>query len=344
MNASHADARELRRGLRAAARAALSYYDFKVRTFRLVTDSFNCVYRVESVSGDSFALRITSAQACHGVEETQAELAWLAALAREECVAVPRPVARLDGKVMGVLDPDLAPLHRQCVLFEWLPGRLLGGQVGVRSSYRLGRIAASLHEHARSFELSQGRVRRFDHVFPYADPAFSNQEPVLVLDDRFRRVCSPDLHATYERAIHWAQATIDKLFSGPSQPQLIHNDLHLWNVLVRGDQLAVIDFEDLMWGYAIQDIATTLYYLRIRSNAASLESAFRRGYESRGKWPTCRESDLDALIGARGLMLVNTLLASPRSEDQAQVRRYLPLIGTRLSQWQRESTASPDLC
>ena len=42
--------------------------------------------------------------------------------------------------------------------------------------------------------------------------------------------------------------------------RILHNDLHQWNVRIYRGRLSPIDFEDLMWGWPVQDIATTLYY------------------------------------------------------------------------------------
>lgn len=149
--------------LRRAALDALGRYGLDIARVRLLIDEWNCSFRIETASGDRYVLRLTSPKGCHGLEETRAELAWLQALTRDTDLTVPRPVPMADGTFIGVVDRELAPTHRQYVLFRWTPGRTLGDRVGPRTACRLGGLAAALHEHARAFTLpADGRVRRFD--------------------------------------------------------------------------------------------------------------------------------------------------------------------------------------
>ncbi|NNF41455.1 MAG: phosphotransferase [Phycisphaerales bacterium] len=319
--------------LREAARRALTQYDLAVRQVRLRLDVWNCLFRVDAADGARYVLRLTARRGCHGVDETWAEIAWVDALQRETTLAVRRPVAMRDGSFVGVLDDDLAPDHHQHVLFEWRPGRTPGARLGVRTAFRLGRFAASLHEHARTFTLASGRARRFDHVFPYADTTFADREPILLFDERFAHLLTRELRAAYERGRHAAQAVIDELFAGTQPPRLIHNDLHPWNILLHDGGLVALDFEDLMWGYPIQDIATTFYYLRIRDNGESLETAYRRGYETIAPWPVAQPETLTSLVAGRGLILANGVLAAPDAAERDTASHYLPLIGARIARW-----------
>ena len=62
----------------------------------------------------------------------------------------------------------------------------------------------------------------------------------------------------YEKAIAWAQEAIDRLQASAESMRLLHGDLHQWNVRSYRGVLSPIDFEDLMLGWPVQDIATTL--------------------------------------------------------------------------------------
>jgi Ser/Thr protein kinase RdoA (MazF antagonist) len=48
--------------------------------------------------------------------------------------------------------------------------------------------------------------------------------------------------------------------SGRRRP--IHNDLHPWNALVDRQRICAIDFENMLLGFPVQDIGTTLHHLR----------------------------------------------------------------------------------
>ena len=89
-----------------------------------------------------------------------------------------------------------------------------------------------------------------------------------------------------------------------------------------------------MWGFPIQDIATTLYYLRVRgADGAALEAAYREGYETRAPWPVRDERQLAAFLAGRGLILANTVLTAPDPEERATAAHWIPLIGERLARW-----------
>jgi Ser/Thr protein kinase RdoA (MazF antagonist) len=49
--------------------------------------------------------------------------------------------------------------------------------------------------------------------------------------------------------------------------------------------LAAIDFEDLLYGYPIQDIAVSLFYVGWREDGKELMAAFREVYEEISPWP-----------------------------------------------------------
>ena len=66
--------------------------------------------------------------------------------------------------------------------------------------------------------------------------------------------------------------------------RIIHGDLHQWNVRNARGVLSPIDFEDLMLGWPMQDIATTLYYFDAE-NISALRDAFQTGYTRQARGP-----------------------------------------------------------
>ena len=61
----------------------------------------------------------------------------------------------------------------------------------------------------------------------------------------------------------------------------------------------------------ILDVATSLYYVRDRADYLSLAVAFRAGYEPQPPWVEQEPGELDRLLIARGLDLLNTALIDP---------------------------------
>ena len=115
----------------------------------------------------------------------------------------------------------------------------------------------------------------------------------------------------FRRAAERVEAAIARLHAtGPMR--LLHGDLHVWNVLVHRGQLAAIDFEDLMWGWPIQDIGTALYYLYHRPDFAAVRSTASAGATS--EWPRGRRPNpatWSTFIAGRALVLANDVLQMP---------------------------------
>ena len=72
-------------------------------------------------------------------------------------------------------------------------------------------------------------------------------------------------------------------------------------------RLTALDFEDVMWGWPIQDLGTTMYYLHLREDYEPLLAAFRLGYEEVRPWPDRTGSDLATFIAGRALVLGNDI-------------------------------------
>src|SRR6185369_13474599 len=66
----------------------------------------------------------------------------------------------------------------------------------------------------------------------------------------------------------------------PDVYSLIHADMHPGNILVDGDRLTVIDFDDAGFGWHQYDIAVVLTYWQSKPNAAEIERAFLDGYRA----------------------------------------------------------------
>ena len=74
--------------------------------------------------------------------------------------------------------------------------------------------------------------------------------------------------------------TLARLSRDASVYSLIHADMHPGNILVNGDRLTVIDFDDTGFGWHEYDIATALTGWQTKPNAAEIERAFLKGYRA----------------------------------------------------------------
>jgi Ser/Thr protein kinase RdoA (MazF antagonist) len=128
-----------------------------------------------------------------------------------------------------------------------------------------------------------------------------------------------------------ANVLFAKLYADEDNQILIHGDLHYWNVHVHRGELTVIDFEDVMRGYPVQDIAITLSYGNQREDYPDLRAAFERGYTSVRAWPAESERQIQTLIAARNVMFINYVAridAAPQDYVETRCKRLERFLTT----------------
>ena len=106
-----------------------------------------------------------------------------------------------------------------------------------------------------------------------------------------------------------------------------------YETLTQRGQLYLIDFEDVMRGYPIQDVAVTLSYGQEREGFSEWQQAFQQGYASISAWPVKDEADMATLIAARNVMFINYVAridAQPLAYVETRcerLRRFLDRYG-----------------
>jgi Ser/Thr protein kinase RdoA (MazF antagonist) len=233
---------------------ALQQYPLDVARLRLVSNDFNGIFRVDTLDGQKFILRVTLPEGGHTLDHVTAEMDWLAALARDTDLSLPRPLPARDGRLVVEAQAKGVPQPRLCEVFSWVPGRDLVENMSTANIARLGELMAQLHLHARDYQPPDPlSLLRFDRPFPFP-------EPVVLFNEPYAALFPPERRAVFEKTIDWTQESIDRLQASREPMRILHNDLHQWNVRNLRGMLSPIDFEDLMLGWPVQDIATTLYY------------------------------------------------------------------------------------
>jgi Ser/Thr protein kinase RdoA (MazF antagonist) len=289
------------RRLRPIARQALEERGLGDCSLEFLTDDTNTLFRARAASGPGFVVRIgVHGPIAHSPAEAQAETEWLASL-RESGLKVPEPVPDRRGQLVSVLSASGVEGPRVVVVFRWLPGSLLQERLTPANLKAYGRLAAELHRHAAGFRPpGESPLPHYDRLFPF-------DQPEVLFGSPSSPLLPPDRLAVFRRAAERVEEAIGRLeATGPMR--LLHGDFHVWNVLIHRGEPAAIDFEDLMWGWPIQDIGTALYYLFHRPDFAAVRDGFRRGYERVAPWPEAAPGDLETFIAGRALVLANDVL------------------------------------
>lgn len=295
--------------LRETALRALRAYPFEVRRLSLLNHGFNTTFRVDTQSGQKFALRL-NVNSRRSPEQIAAEMAWLAALNRDTDLSVPQPQPLADGRLLQHVWSEDLQRELPVALFSWLPGRDLGEGATPQQWREVGRAAATLHAHALTWSLPGGTALS------------SLQDPLMDTPNNFAReheLLTTERRAVIAETLNRVQEVLNGVFTRDT-PRPLHADLHGWNLKWARGKLSVFDFDDSGIGVPLQDLAIAAYYLRPR---AELEEALLEGYAQHASLPTYRQAEYETLLAGRNLVLLNDVLVNATADIRAILPRYM---------------------
>ena len=309
--------------LAATAAEALDAWGWRQAELRLIKHRENAVFEAV-LAGRRRALRLHR-QGYHDDAELRSELQWMQALAAAG-IEVPRLVPTLSGELF--ISREFAGLSGslQVDLFEWIDGEPLGAvETGVgdggrdvaQTYFSLGALAGRLHNQAAAWELPSGFRRHawdLDGLVgerPFWGrfwelPALSRQERRLM--ERVRQRLRRELSAL-ERA--------------PANYGLIHADFVAENILVNGDQVRLIDFDDAGFGWHLFELATSTHFLMGESYFEAAQEALIRGYRSQRPLSDAQLARLPLFSLARATTYLGWVHTRPETETAQEMTPML---------------------
>ncbi len=294
-----------RKRLKKLGQSALTAFGIDDADFRFCSDTENTVFRVDTAVS-TYTCRISSDYP-KPTNEVLGELHWLAALRQDTDLFVPEPVKTKDGRFIQEIECDGVAGKRQVVLFHWLEGRPLRSYINRKNVRQMGRVMATLHQHASSFQLPAGAEREHDDW-----PGMGHWPNI---DAHARSVLSNDDIALCEATAQRVAAIIEQVDTTQNFG-LIHSDLHFHNCLYCAGDIGVIDFDDCQIAPFSNDLAITMNYIEARPDGAQLRDAFLRGYEEIRPLPPNLDTEMKAFQIERSLRLIRWVLSWPTVDHQ----------------------------
>ena len=307
--------------LHVLATKALVQWDITDADLQLADLRENAVFRV-SLDGEArFALRVHR-YGYHNDAALNSELVWIRAL-EQHGIDVPQVVPTRANHLFIRVESDAVPEPRQVDLFEWIEGEQLGAATEdleddaafARIYFSVGEITARLHNQTVMWTPPAGFVRHAWDIEGltgeqpvwgrfWEHPALSQSEKTLTLRARSR-----------------IRADLIKFGVADDTYSLIHSDILPENVLVQGERLRVIDFDDAGFGWHLYDIATTLADYRGEGKAQLKREALVEGYRSHRALSDEHIGQLDLFALARGLTTLGWLSTRAETENAQTVGR-----------------------
>lgn len=239
----------------------------------LLTISENATYKVhDPASGRRMILRVHRPD-YHTPAEIASELAWIGALRESGVASTPAPIPGKDGELLYRLHDGVDT--RYVAAFEFVEGRAPAAEDDlVAWFHRLGAISARLHIQSRSWRQPPGFTRkRWDfHTMIGDAPFWGRWDQGLGLD--------PAGSALLGRAVAAIGRHLERFGAGAERFGLVHADLRLANLLVDGDHLHLIDFDDCGFSWFMYDFAAAVSFFEQEPIIPALMDAWVEGYRT----------------------------------------------------------------
>jgi Ser/Thr protein kinase RdoA (MazF antagonist) len=261
----------------------------------LVSVSENTVFRVRGADKRLYALRIHR-ENYHTLAELNAEQSWAEAL---NAFGVHTPKVFQTADRLYYKATDWQGRRRYAGLIEWIDGKPLSEVIEsskdpeflYAKAKQIGGICAMAHQQAVHWQIPDGFERHALDIdgFLGDSPWWGRfwEAPALTVDQKAR----------FSAARNKLRIVLEEYDAAGGVFGVIHADLHARNLLVVGEDLLVIDFDDSAFGWQLYDIATALFEYRARRDFEKVEQAFLEGYQehrifSPNDRKCCRDLDM----------------------------------------------------
>jgi Ser/Thr protein kinase RdoA (MazF antagonist) len=289
------------------ARQIIDGYDLGECELESINHEYNSTFKVTTASGTRFALRI-NVNSKRTLANLRAEIFWVEQLSQESNIKVPSPIKNALGEYISKAWHPMLERDLFAVLFTWLEGAELGDEPTEEMMRATGRAMAHMHAASRNTKLPS------DSKLPIVDDMFWGYGDAITPSDQV----TDDEKATLGRAIERIEKTTREMYAR-SKPQLIHADIHPWNVMWHEGDVSVFDFDDCVIGLPAQDIAVTLYY----NDTTEQDAAFLAGYQEVASLPEYSEREMNVLKLQRRIYLLSYILETDNPEHRSMVPEYL---------------------
>lgn len=318
------------------AAAALPHWGLQGSELELIKYRENAVFRAIAPDGEQYALRIHR-HGYHSDDELRSELQWMAAL-DVDGIAVPTLVPDTAGHLFHRVESAGVPEPRQVDLFEWVEGSQLGSveeglgdaSAVARVYHTIGGLAARLHNQAVQWRLPPGFTRHawdaeglvgetpfWGRFWELAALSTEQRELLLAARQRVQRELS---------AYAGDPANADRY-------SLIHADFVAENLMVCGEEVRLIDFDDAGFGWHLFELATALYFEMGEPHYPQAYEALIAGYREHRSLADGQLAYMPLFFMARSFTYLGWV--HTRSETQT-ARELTPMLVARCCDLARE--------
>ncbi|SHK34728.1 Ser/Thr protein kinase RdoA involved in Cpx stress response, MazF antagonist [Shimia gijangensis] len=295
----------------------------------LIKNRENAVFEAAAPNGGKAALRLHR-PGYQSDNSIRSELWWAEALVAGG-MDVPVPVRTLADDVLAFV-PEAG---RMASLVTWCKGKPMGeGDVPLGGSEAR---QEALH-HALGVELARLHVASDAALLPESfERPHLDSDALLGPNPAWGRFWeNPSLTSTEVELLQDARIKLlvvfERYLSVGADFGLIHADALRENVMVDGDQVRLIDFDDGVFGFRMYELGVAMSQNWDQPNRKALREALLRGYASKRALPDDAKTLLDAFTVMRGLASCGWVIER-YAPDAATTRNYAARAVEMVRRW-----------
>jgi Ser/Thr protein kinase RdoA (MazF antagonist) len=262
----------------------------------LLTISENATFLIRDPKADRNMIVRVHRPDYHTEAEILSELDWIEALRHDGVISTPQPFKASDGKLLQVFSDGQTLRH--AVAFEFMSGKEPDAESDLVRWYgTLGEINARLHGHSRAWKRPDGFIRKtwnFDTILG-PNAYWGDWRTALGL--------TAEGKATIERVYTLLEAQTHAYGYDADRFGLVHCDMRAANLLVDGDRLGVIDFDDCGISWFAYDFAAAISFMEHEPVVPALMAAWLDGYRRVAPLSAEHEAALPMFVMLRRIQL-----------------------------------------
>ncbi|MBQ7065392.1 MAG: phosphotransferase [Lachnospiraceae bacterium] len=303
---------------------------------QLIVLSENATYMVKNKeTGEKDGVLRISRPGYHTLDELNSEMRWLNQINEYTPLIVANPIKGVNGEDIQVVKGSDGKDY-YCVMCEYLPGEAPDENNEsrmVKQFTYLGETTAYLH---RQTEIWNGTdiLKRIEWNY---DTIIGENAAWGRWQD-FKDM-TPEAQIMLEKVAAIIKKRLERYGKTENNYGLIHADLRLANLLLEGEQIKVIDFDDCGFGWHLHDLASALSFIEEKPIVPKFVNAWLDGYRKVLPFTDTDFEEIDTFIMMRRLQLTAWLASHQESGPVAELsvgwmdgtielaERYLRLFG-----------------
>ncbi len=306
------------------ARAAAERYPYKRKEAKLLAFSENATYLIfDPETNEKLCVLRVGRPGYHTMEEYESEISWLRQINDYTPLKVANPLPASDGSYIQVIpgadiEGSSDDIDYFCIATEFLTGETLEHDnapgAAVEHFRTLGETTAYLH---RQTEIWNGTkdIKRF-----HWDYESMIGEHGIWGNWRDYPEMTPAEEAKIARCCHIIKTRLDRYGKTPQNYGVIHADLRDTNIIVEGDTIKVIDFDDFGFGWHLHDLAGALTFIEEREDVPYLVNAWLDGYRKVLPFTDTDFVEIDTFILQRRIQMLAWMGSH---QDSTPVQGYM---------------------